>query len=904
MEQSQQQQTAVGGQGNRVQTIGSATQNDMPNSINVQQQQRRSSASIQGCPPDIPQNSPVPAVYGNNPSQIQNQQLNYLQMPSQLQTQQHYQFNQQHAAVQMGPSMQQQVHILNPAQVSQQSVTAPSSGQPSESNSLNPSPVSQPAVINQLAGQQHVLQPILTYQQPHQPQQQGIYTQQPVATLPTPILYANAALIPPGHAVHAAPLMATNEPSVAPPPGSPTEVVKRGRFRITKGAKSLNNLADHASPNEVARKELVDTVPASEYGSTAEHSSTQIDSSTMKKKGRFVVKTAKGDAQADKVGNNHSVGKTATNNQNVAADVFNVNNAPVNVKTNKSNSVDVPVEVLTANEDGLANKQIDPNNIKKKGRFVIKKGGNIARSSTPPPQQHHDTSSLDGSVSKQSIPTVVSAITSGFQDAALHAPTSVNPNMILPLSYPTQQQLFTQPIINQAAVNGQVPVANIQPVGAYDVNGNLILMSAQIMTPQNLSMQQTAQSMTTQPSPIAAHQTQQSARQAPPAISETQKPKKPAPPKTLPRPEGITSSRPSLGGRIFGTSGVGKVLHHLESVRLEVLEADKSLASLQSENKILVNKNKELEARNAKLERQLAEERAKNRKHTKAFGQNAPENQGNQVKKNTGSANSFVSPSAATEIHNDAKKTVTSDSSVDSISPPKHLERGQNQEERTPTKLSQQFVEDTSVHTIDEFQKGNPSSKVIDCNDSASLCTVGSLPSSPRPIMMPEASSLITTSDAACNQSELLYGDNAAQHVAMEFDPLVPVPTGVSIANGAVVVPVLMPTPSLPEKEIKRFDPLGTPKRSGSKVFPNSGVQACSELNDTQEVSAYAVPQIDAAAPFVAAAPMMPQPPLIQQQQPYRHQQHPQSSAQNQQEPPDPFDEIALRHGSSQANSG
>lgn len=310
------------------------------------------------------------------------------------------------------------------------------------------------------------------------------------------------------------------------------------------------------------------------------------------------------------------------------------------------------------------------------------------------------------------------------------------------------------------------------------------------------------------------------------------------------------------------------------------------------------DKNKELEAKNAKLERQLAEERAKIRKLTKSLGQTPAEGQVQVTKKDTATiANSMGSnakKSCTTDKTVDNKK---SDSSVDSSSLPKQPDGGQNRGELTPTKQNKQFVED------DHSQKGI--AKFIDCNDSASHCTAGSLPNSPRPCMMPEASSLSITSDVACNLFELSNAENSSQPVAVVngFDPLAPVPTGVALANGtaAVVVPVLVPTPPLPEKEIKRFDPLGTPKRSGSKVTPNSGLQAYSELNGNQQLSAYAVPPIEGgipavAMPFVTAAPIVQQPPLTQQQ----HQMNSHPPVQNQQTP-DPFDEIALRHGGSQA---
>ena len=62
-------------------------------------------------------------------------------------------------------------------------------------------------------------------------------------------------------------------------------------------------------------------------------------------------------------------------------------------------------------------------------------------------------------------------------------------------------------------------------------------------------------------------------------------------------------------GRMIGGGGVGKVLHYIDTMRTEVVEADRSIAALQSDNRHLRDKNKELEARNKDLERRLGEEK-------------------------------------------------------------------------------------------------------------------------------------------------------------------------------------------------------------------------------------------------------------------------------------------------------
>jgi hypothetical protein len=209
--------------------------------------------------------------------------------------------------------------------------------------------------------------------------------------------------------------------------------------------------------------------------------------------------------------------------------------------------------------------------------------------------------SLDGSISKQSIPTVVSAITTTIPDPLSNTSVPLNPN-VTTAPYQSQQQVFNTQTSNAGFVNVPV-ISNIQPaqtVGAYDVNGNFVLVTAPIIP--NVNIQQTAQPTPQQPTTTMLQSSnggsqppQQTSHQPSAATPEVKKQQKPASIPKAPRPpENIAASRPSIGsigGRIFGTAGVGKVLHHLESVRLEVIEADKSLASLQSENRILVSFN-------------------------------------------------------------------------------------------------------------------------------------------------------------------------------------------------------------------------------------------------------------------------------------------------------------------------
>jgi hypothetical protein len=232
----------------------------------------------------------------------------------------------------------------------------------------------------------------------------------------------------------------------------------------------------------------------------------------------------------------------------------------------------------------------------------------------------------------------------------------------------------------------------------------------------------------------------------------------------------------------------------------------------------------------------------------------------------------------------------------------------------SPKQQTRQFTDD-HIESMDASQKGSTCSKGVDYNDSSSYCTAGdenkSLPSSPRPSLAPETSSHSTASDIACNLFELTTPsvENPVQQIAVVngFDPLS------SIVNGTVMVPVLVATPSINEQEVKRFDPLATPKRSGSKQVSNAGnLSAYSEFNGGQQGSAYSVPQIDVSNGMISAAmsypptnvsmaSIMSHPPPSQQPSTNLPANHLTAA-----HPPmiDPFDEIALRHGGGSQSGG
>ena len=501
------------------------------------------------------------------------------QQPQIVQQQQYPQFNQQyeHETVPVEHNMQQP-HVMGQHVPENNLPQQPNSAQTSEPNSLNPSPVSQPALVNQQMGQyQHVLQPILNYQQIPA---QGVYTQQPIAAIQTPMLLTNNTLVPPVQVIQATAISNAESSLAAPPPSSPTDVVKRGRFRVSKvRSKSSNNLNEtFASHDGGTRKESSDNAPSNELGSTGVEGATAIvDAATKKKKGRFVVKTGAANQTAKPTAIPCEDNITQSPN---AADDGKIGDAPTDAAiTQPANN---------SNENS-ASKAADPNNLstKKKGRFVVKKGGNNARCATPPLPHQNETCSLDGSISKQSIPTVVSTITDSFQDPPLMTAIP-NPNALAASPYQPQKQHTCVP-----QMTNSLTISNVQPVGAYDVNGNFIYVSTPVMMPhqpQHIQPQPNSNPVQSKNNAPSLPQ-QSSSMQQPPYMPDVPPPKqkKPAHIPKAPRPDNTATNRQSLGGRLFGSTGVGKVLHHLESVRLEVIEADKSLASLQSENRILVS---------------------------------------------------------------------------------------------------------------------------------------------------------------------------------------------------------------------------------------------------------------------------------------------------------------------------
>ena len=245
--------------------------------------------------------------------------------------------------------------------------------------------------------------------------------------------------------------------------------------------------------------------------------------------------------------------------------------------------------------------------MKKKGRFVVKTGGGGNLTNSP------------GGTNNATM--LAASLPDGAQNVDLSLPSNI------------QQPTIHQPNMQQPnyyAGNINIPLAAIPAANSLvDVNG-------QLMVVPNLStfplVQQTAQHLQQQQQipagqqpqfvNISAHIRAQSAlssigSQVPPqqlqplpnfSDAPVQPPQRasmadersfesnstPKAHTARPnRPAGNSgsnwSSLKGKNGRMIGGGGVGKMLHHLDTMRSEIVEADRSILSLQSDNRILVS---------------------------------------------------------------------------------------------------------------------------------------------------------------------------------------------------------------------------------------------------------------------------------------------------------------------------
>ena len=534
---------------------------------------------------------------------------------------------------QYNPNHQQSTNIDQGGQVLQQIHNQPLFQQ---------QPVHQNVAINpgqqqpQGALQQHMMQPQQQYQQHLQ------------TMLQTPILYPNN----------------NNNNANVETNNSPQKAVKKGRFRVVKGANDAKATTDDQSAaSSVKKGRFVVKKPAAPSAESAKdgktlspHESTTckkvendeeattanvpagkataddktktiqepvtgnennnlIPPATVqpveaKKKGRFLVKTGASAANlqtldSEAVAGGSEIASIGVEVQLKAAEKSSLDKKD-NVKTGKTD--DVNVDQSARRNSALGSTQlVEEVSTKKKGRFVVKTGGTALTNSpgagTPatlsPPeaavqiaqpvtQPTNIQNSGIGSAQHVQQSTNIQMPTY-FAGNVHHIPTSslvdvngqimVVSNMAIPIQQ-QQQHTFQQHPVSQQQVQVQPHFVNPPAqVAIARVQSGISSIGSQAQPPQ------------TQPLPNFADAPSRPRT----ATDEKVPPENVSSKAHVPRasrPPGSSGNWASLkgkNGRLIGGGGVGKVLHHLDTMRTEIIEADRSISSLNSDNRLLVS---------------------------------------------------------------------------------------------------------------------------------------------------------------------------------------------------------------------------------------------------------------------------------------------------------------------------
>jgi len=463
--------------------------------------------------------------------------------------------------------------------------------------------------------------------------------------------------------------LASDNQSIAPSNDTQVSTVKKGRFVVKKGAVSATNVSPggecatkagkkpsppQSSETTKAVKKTMNEKDATNGGRgvTVEKSKptglavkgndTKSDNTLAvltkvadtknpcaKKKGRFLVKTgSSANLSAMDTTAGAEIASTGTGVPSKVEKSLKQQNTSGMKSGGKADEAkgkagDVCLDQSAAKgtdsrRNSLSSKGVDAaaasQGVKKKGRFVVKTG------------------------SAANSPAGTNAMLSpeGMQNNAIG-----NTAHIVQLSTPPPNPQLSDYYI--AAGNIPIPLGGMPTTSLVDVNGHMMVVSnvdlplLQTMQQHSLQRIPSSQSFVTMPVLLSStasvgSQTTTQPQQQPqsnpcdrPRVMTEERPSDNASWSALnyvPRPNrpvgGSGSNLPAgnravpsggKNGRLIGTGGVGKVLHYLETLRLEVVEADRSMASLQSDNRFLRDKNKELEAKISNLERRHAEEK-------------------------------------------------------------------------------------------------------------------------------------------------------------------------------------------------------------------------------------------------------------------------------------------------------
>ena len=389
-----------------------------------------------------------------------------------------------------------------------------------------------------------------------------------------------------------------------PTTATANSTVKKGRFVVSKKPSS-NNVTESTKDGKIigtqdsdaSSKPLKKIDNVKDATDKATNDQTKPNSPAVKKnsgkkspipqkKGRFLVTTA-----ASSAANLQAVEAAAKLAASIGQD------KDVN---GDSSSVDQSVTKGDASRRGsLVDNQVAEVATKKKGRFVVKTGGNLTNSPgtncTPP----------EVGVQQNGV---------GTQTVQQQQPLPAN----------IQMPAYFGNVNNNMPISGIVPTTSL----VQDVNGQIMVVSnvfpicEQNIQQHNSAQQQQQQHQQAQIHQVYAPPVQNAITRVQSAISSIGS-QAPQPLQPLPnftdapaRPQQVSTednpppahkahvpraSRPAgssgsnwsslkgKNGRLIGGGGVGKVLHHLDTMRTEIVEADRTITSLQSDNRILVS---------------------------------------------------------------------------------------------------------------------------------------------------------------------------------------------------------------------------------------------------------------------------------------------------------------------------
>ena len=406
--------------------------------------------------------------------------------------------------------------------------------------------------------------------------------------------------------------------------------VKKGRFWVVKGASEDNqsqSIAAAAAASSVKKgrfvvKKQTGVTPPVATEPLKDGSNLSPRDIAAAKENDFIVDDGKSNITDEQAKQQANRNNSPTPQRPAIAKGNNRNNSPLPqkkgrflVKTGASAANLQAVEkdaTSSALEGGQEKTEVEIDQevaMKKKGRFVVKTGGGGNLTNSP------------GGTNNAT--TLAASLPDGAQNVGLSLPSNI------------QQPIIQQPNIQQPnyyAGNVNIPLAAIPAANSLvDVNG-------QLMVVPNLStfplVQQTAHHLQQQQQIPAGQQPQfvnisahiSRAQRALSSIGSQVPPQQelqplpnfsdalvqPPPRASMadersfesnltPKAHTSRSNRPAgnsgsnwsslkgKNGRMIGGGGVGKMLHHLDNMRTEIVEADRSILSLQSDNRIFVS---------------------------------------------------------------------------------------------------------------------------------------------------------------------------------------------------------------------------------------------------------------------------------------------------------------------------